>query len=113
MARLNANDSEEVKLEKLRVDLEKFRALEAHKTTRYLGLGLLATISLGIVAWAMVRVTDKPAWLEVVLAMIALLSGPTFLLIRTRRRLKRTLIEVDLRSAADPADEARPQEETT
>ena len=58
MARPNANDSEEVKLEKLRVDLEKFRALEQHKTVRSLGLASFGTVSLGVIAWAVVRVTD-------------------------------------------------------
>ncbi len=103
MARPNPNDSEEVKIEKLRLDLEKYRIQEAHKTWRYLGLGFLATVAIGIIAWAMVRMTDRPAWLELGLAVLSLLGGQTILLVQSHRRLGRSM---DQRFAGRPIAES-------
>ncbi len=87
MARLNANDSEDVKREKLRLDLEKFRIQEAYKTWRILGLGLLATVMVAITAWAVVRMTDKPAWLVLGLAIVSLFGGQTIWMTSIERRI--------------------------
>ncbi len=113
MARLRAGDSDELKLEKLRLnfELDKLRIIENGRTQRFLGSGVLATFfgSLATVAWAAVRLLDKPAWLVFGLAILTSLSGPILLAIETRRRLKR---EVARRPPATGDEADQPEDGT-
>jgi len=89
MARLNASDSDAVKIEKLKVELATHRINERHRTIRSLGLALMAVIALAIIAWASVTILNKPAWLELMLALIAAMTGPMGLLLWKIRHANR------------------------
>ena len=107
MARLNAGDSEEVKLAKIRNDfeLEKLKILERGKSLRFLGamMMLTATLCMAIIAWAAVRLTEKPPWLVFVLALIACFSGQLILIIQTRQRVQRARSRRSRGRGADPS----------
>jgi len=100
MARLNAGDSDDLKIAKLRIDLEKFRSLQAHTTWRYLIVGSFLTGSLGIMAWMMVRLNEKPAWLELALVLITSFSGPLIFWLRVSPQLKKLLADLGPRTGA-------------
>ncbi len=65
--------------------IEILRIRETEKTKRYVILTLGVVSSLGIIAWAAVRLMDKPPWLAFALAVLAALSGPSTLLAITVR----------------------------
>ena len=89
---------EDVELARNKATLEKARLT---CDTIVSCLAIFAVVGcVGIVAWAMVTITDKPAWLEVALAILGLGGGPSLLAWRMYIRLhKRALPE-------PPADRA-------
>lgn len=65
--------------------VEILRIRETQKTLRYLILTLGTVTALGLIVWAAVRMTEKPPWLVLALAILASLSGPSGLLVFTVR----------------------------
>jgi hypothetical protein len=80
-------DSDPVRPDPEQVDILRIR--ETQKTLRYLILTFGIVTSLGLIAWAAVRMTEKPPWLVLALAILAASSGPTALLLYTVRYVRR------------------------
>ena len=84
----------DVDLERIKAELERSRIICG--TVRW-GLGWgFATVMVGIVAWAVVRMTDKPAWLSFALAVVGAAGGPSLV-------VWRLAVVVARRSAVIPA----------
>jgi len=89
MAKLKPEESDKVKLERIRSEIEQLRIIEGNKTRRHLGLGALATITTGILASAVVRMTEKPPWLVFGLAVVSAVGGQVIFSVGTARRMNR------------------------
>jgi hypothetical protein len=94
MGKAKQTPADNAEAEKHRVGLEKLRIVEREKTKRLAILSFFGTVSLAIIAWAAVRMTDKPPWLVFALAILAAVGGPSIVMIRAERRLRR---EVEIR----------------
>ena len=92
----NASNATTNKLDK--TELEWTRVIEREKTHRLATLCLFGTISVGIIAWAAVRITDKPPWLVFALSIVAVLTPPSLLIRSLWIRLK---LETRLRDAPE------------
>lgn len=69
--------------------VEIIRIRETQTTRRILIITVGIVASIGIIAWAAVRIMERPAWLVFALAVLAALSGPTGLLVLGVRYVKR------------------------
>ena len=81
----------DVELARIKADLEKAKlvsqeGLERTRirwgVVRWISALFFLTIMVGIIAWAVVRMADRPSWLTLVLAGIGLLSGSSMVAIR-------------------------------
>ena len=78
---------EDVEIEKARLAAET--AAKICDTVFRCVLTAAATVCVGIIAWAAVRITDRPAWVTVVLAVIGLGTPPSVVAWRVIVRLKK------------------------
>lgn len=93
----------DVELARIKADLERSRLICG---TLKFGLSLLfGTILAGIICWTIVRITDKPAWLTVVLSVLGLLGGTSTVMWRMSISLRRKAEAIDTGEIeAAPAD---------
>jgi hypothetical protein len=82
------------------VELAKIKAgIEVSKyrwgTVRIALVGGYLTAMVGIIAWAIVRVMDRPAWSTVILALLGTGGGTSWLAWRVAVRLKRKAESID------------------
>lgn len=89
MAKAKPGDA--ASIERHRVALEKLRITEREKTKRLAIASFFGTIALGIIAWSVVRMTDRPPWLVFALAVLAACGGPSLMILRIERRLSRQI----------------------
>lgn len=80
---------EDVELKKIDATVKSVD--KACNTVLGCGLMVTATVCVAIVAWAAVRITDKPAWLTLMLAALGLVTPPSavawFVSVRLARRV--------------------------
>ena len=76
----------DVELARIKADLERSRLICS--TISYCVAFASAVACIGIIAWAAVQITDKPAWLEIALAIVGLGGAPSLLTWRLYVRLK-------------------------
>ena len=67
----------DVEIERIRAGLKKTQVI--CDLVRWISGCFCFTIVVGIIAWAMVRMTDKPSWLVFALALIAAIAPPTYI----------------------------------
>jgi hypothetical protein len=77
---------EDIKLAQIKADLEKAKYICITIATCV--LGILGTICISMIVWAIVQITDKPAWLEFALAILGSLGAPSLVSWRLWLRLK-------------------------
>jgi uncharacterized membrane protein len=83
-------------------DVAETRILECFRTIRLVAGFVCGTASIGIIAWAAVKISDKPAWLTFALAVLTALSGPTIYLVVNHHKISRTIDQ--LRNLADASE---------
>jgi hypothetical protein len=91
MARLKSQ--EDVDLAKIKADLERARLIS--NTVVWCFSIFWGVVSIGIIAWATVQITDKPAWLELGLAILGAGSTPSVIAWRLYVRLKRLTASIE------------------
>jgi hypothetical protein len=101
-----AKDKTEIDVELTRIKAERDLARDQlrHHTIRW-GMGF-ATVSLGIIVWAIVRVTDRPAWLTFALALLTAATPPATVAWRLAVRLRR--LKTRLREQGIAVDDEQP-----
>src|SRR3954453_19186041 len=81
--------TEDVELARVNASVRKVELV--CNTAWWCGLFLAVTFWIGIIAWAAVRITDKPAWLTFFLALLGLSSPPSLVawvvVVRLRRKV--------------------------
>jgi hypothetical protein len=77
----------DVELARIKAELERSKLICG--VIRWGLTGFFATLMLSIVAWATVRMTDKPAWLTFALALLAAAGGPSIVAWRLAIRIAR------------------------
>ena len=80
----------ELAKEKIRADVEQTKIRWGG--IRAIAVWLCLTVMLGIVAWAAIRVFDKPAWLTLALALIGGNASQAAVIWRLQLRIKRMIM---------------------
>src|SRR5438309_7473162 len=87
--------SEEVEIERIHAKLRT--AEKICDTIFWCVVTVSATVCVGLIAWAVVRITEKPSWVTIILAILGLGTPPSVLAWRISLRLK-TKVEAELPS---------------
>jgi hypothetical protein len=69
-------------------EIELHRITEFHRTVRTIVLCFFGTTALAIIAWAAVRITDKPPWLQFALAVLGVIVVPSLIVRKLLLRVK-------------------------
>lgn len=101
---------EDIELARIKADLERARAICNTIVWCFSIVG--GVISIGIIAWATVQITDKPAWLEFGLAILGAGSPPSVVAWRLYVRLKRLTANVEQLEVSSSSPQSTGKETT-